>query len=186
MRPGRCPATDVSLRETFARPESCVIYTGLVPYTSEPLWREQTFPREVPVRLELGLSPDIWAPGEGVSIWDERAVHERHLSQSSVAKWWENGYCARHSASCNTVVRDSQLSTDLLTQPLSPFVPKHKAREGKGMLQTDIKLLIILAIYGAYRPALTPMRFIKTARRLRADTRTGSSRALSRRGGMIG
>ncbi len=85
-----------------------------------------------------GAPLDMWAPGEGVSIWDERAVHERHLSQSSVAKWWENGYCARHSASFNTVVRDSQLSTDPLTQPLSPFVPKHKAREGKGMLRTDI------------------------------------------------
>jgi hypothetical protein len=120
MRPGRCPATRLSLRERIARPESCVIYTGLVPYTSEPLWREQTFPREVPVRSELGLSPDIWAPGEGVSIWDERAVHERHLSQSSVAKWWENGYCARHSASCNTVVRDSQLSTDLRTDVCRP------------------------------------------------------------------
>jgi hypothetical protein len=55
-----------------------------------------------------------------------------HLSRDR--QGGEGGYCARLNARCTTVV-DTSCSHRSAHRSLSPFVPKHEARQGKGVLQ---------------------------------------------------
>jgi hypothetical protein len=65
-----------------------------------------------------GPTPDMQAPGEGVSAWHERAVHERDLWRCSVAVCGKASKCAPANvvAGFNTFKEAGQLSTALPKQ----------------------------------------------------------------------